>query len=185
MKIKIDFLKWISTSRNYTIIYQNMEIYGIYLVSYLGSLLYWIKIVFFCKDNIQIGTFLATPKSKFIKKWLDGYRDKYHLYPNDYVAVSMCEPYKLYEKEPHKVFIENRLQMIYFNGWSAFVPRYIDMPQEDLLKFNRNLDFINDGTYGYHLPRHGSLFSRDDYDKSDKTHLPIKIATYILDLPFF
>lgn len=78
----------------------------------------------FYQDNIQIGAFLASPKSKFIKKWLDGYRDKYHQYPGDYVAVSMCEPYKLYEKEPHKVFIDNRLQMIYFNGWSAFVPRY-------------------------------------------------------------
>ncbi len=74
------------------------------------------------KDNIQIGTFMAKTKSKFIKKWLNAYR-KYHLFPNDYVAISMCEPYKIYEKEPLNVFIENRLQMIYFNGWSAFIPR--------------------------------------------------------------
>ena len=73
--------------------------------------------------SIQIGAFLAAPKSSFIKKWLEGYREKYHLYPGDYVAVSMCEPYKLYEKQPDKVYIDNRLQMIYFNGWSAFIPR--------------------------------------------------------------
>jgi hypothetical protein len=36
----------------------------------------------------------------------------------------MCEPYKEYEKNPSKVLIDNRLQMIYFNGWSAFIPRF-------------------------------------------------------------
>jgi hypothetical protein len=36
----------------------------------------------------------------------------------------MCEPYKEYEKDPSKVLIDNRLQMIYFNGWSAFIPRF-------------------------------------------------------------
>lgn len=75
-------------------------------------------------NNIQIGVFLAPPKSPFIKKWLDVYAAKYHLFPGDYVAVSMCEPYKIYEKEPHNVYIDNRLQMIYFNGWSVFIPRY-------------------------------------------------------------
>jgi hypothetical protein len=75
-------------------------------------------------NNIQIGAFLAPPKSEFVRKWLLGYKEKYHLFPGDYVAVSMCEPYKLYEKEPEKVFIDNRLQMIFFNGWSVFIPRY-------------------------------------------------------------
>lgn len=74
--------------------------------------------------NIQIGAFLAPAKSEFVLKWLNGYREKYHLFPGDYVAVSMCEPYKLFEKEPQKVFIDNRLQMIFFNGWSSFIPRY-------------------------------------------------------------
>lgn len=74
-------------------------------------------------NNIQIGAFLAPPKSRFVREWLSGYREKYHLFPGDYVAVSMCEPYKLYEKDPGKVLIDNRLQMIYFNGWSAFIPR--------------------------------------------------------------
>lgn len=74
-------------------------------------------------DSIQIGAFLAAPKSSFVKQWLDGYRRKYHLFPNDYVAVSMCEPYKLYEEQPHGVYIDNRLQMIYFNGWNSFIPR--------------------------------------------------------------
>ena len=37
--------------------------------------------------SIQIGALLAKPKSTFIEKWLEGYRDKYHLYPGDYVAV--------------------------------------------------------------------------------------------------
>ncbi len=73
--------------------------------------------------NIQIGAFLAPPKSNFISKWLNSYREKYHLFPGDYVAISMCEPYKLYEKQPDKVYIDNRLQMIYFNGWSSFIPR--------------------------------------------------------------
>ena len=73
--------------------------------------------------SIQIGALLAAPKSNFILKWLDGYRDIYQLYPGDYVAVSMCEPYKQYEKEPRNVLIDNRLQMIYFNGWSAFIPK--------------------------------------------------------------
>ena len=74
-------------------------------------------------NNIQIGAFLAAPKSEFVRKWLDGYRDKYHLFPGDYAAISMCEPYKIYEKHPEKVLIENRLQMIFFNGWSLFIPR--------------------------------------------------------------
>ena len=76
-------------------------------------------------NNIQIGAFLAPAKSRFVRKWLDGYREKYHLFPGDYVAVSMCEPYKLFEKDPSKVMIDNRLQMIYFNGWSAFIPRFL------------------------------------------------------------
>ena len=74
-------------------------------------------------NNIQIGAFLAPAKSEFLIKWLHAYRDKYHLFPGDYAAVSMCEPYKLYEKYPKKVYIENKLQMIYFNGWSVFIPR--------------------------------------------------------------
>ena len=76
--------------------------------------------------SIQIGALLVAKKSNFILKWLDGYREKYHLYPGDYVAVSMCEPYKEYEKEPQGVLIENRLQMIYFNGWSSFIPKLIN-----------------------------------------------------------
>jgi hypothetical protein len=73
-------------------------------------------------NSIQIGAFLAPPRSNFIKKWLKGY-EKYHYFPGDYVAISMCEPYKVYEKNPSKVLIDNRLQMIYFNGWSVFIPR--------------------------------------------------------------
>lgn len=110
----------------------------------------------YCDDfpnSIQIGTFLARPKSPFVKQWLDGYKKKYHLYPGDYAAVSMCEPYKIYEKYPRKVFIENRLQMIYFNGWSAFIPRYLEYAHEKLSEFNEKLDWLNNGTYGYHLPR--------------------------------
>jgi hypothetical protein len=74
--------------------------------------------------NIQIGAFLAPPHSSFVSKWLKSYQEKYHLHPGDYAAVSMCEPYKLYEKQPQKVYIDNKLQMIYFNGWSSFIPRY-------------------------------------------------------------
>ena len=96
----------------------------------------------------------------------------------------MCEPYKIYEKNPQKVLIENRLQMIYFNGWSNFIPRYLNLDQEKLTEFNENLDFINDGTYGYHLPRNSELFSRSDFEKAQKTHLPIKIAAFILGIPF-
>jgi hypothetical protein len=132
-------------------------------------------------NSVQIGAFLAPPKSPFLLKWLQGY-EKYHLFPGDYVAVSMCEPYKVYEKEPGRVYIDNRLQMIYFNGWSAFIPRYTAVNQEDLQDFNNKLDWKNDGTYGYHLPRHGDLYSKDNYNKSDKSTLPIKIATYILNL---
>lgn len=133
-------------------------------------------------NNIQIGAFLAPPRSQFVRKWLRGYREKYHLFPGDYVAVSMCEPYKLYEKEPHKVLIDNRLQMIYFNGWSAFIPRYIDIDQGELKSFNEHLDWLNNGSYGYHMPRHGALYTRDDYEKANKSSLPIKIATYILNM---
>ena len=88
--------------------------------------------------SIQIGAFLASAKSNFILKWLDGYREKYHLYPGDYVAVSMCEPYKEYEKNPSKVLIDNRLQMIYFNGWSAFIPRYLEIHVFDIGHFRIN-----------------------------------------------
>lgn len=59
------------------------------------------------------------------------------------------------------------------------------MPLENLLEFNQKLDFVGNGTYGYHLPRHGSLFTRNDFDKANKTQLPMKIASYILNLPFF
>ena len=119
----------------------------------------------------------------------------------------MCEPYKEYEKDPSKVLIDNRLQMIYFNGWSAFIPRfelvyfnrffatchnlisilnnrYIDVEQDKLNEFNKNLDWLNNGSYSYHLPRHGSLFTKEDFDKADKNSLPIKIASYIFNLPF-
>jgi hypothetical protein len=96
----------------------------------------------------------------------------------------MCEPYKLYEKYPHKVFIENRLQMIYFNGWSAFIPRYMEYLHEKLDDFNEKLDWLNNGSYAYHLPRHSNLFSYTDYVKANKSALPIKIASYIYNMPF-
>ncbi|RNA40428.1 hypothetical protein BpHYR1_013646 [Brachionus plicatilis] len=131
--------------------------------------------------NIQIGAFMAPKKSEFLRLWLNGYKEKYHLFPGDYVAVSMCEPYKLYEKYPHKVFIDNRLQMIFFNGWSAFIPRYIDVEQEKLKEFNENLDWLNDGTHGYHLPRHGDLNTEMDFKKANRS-LPIRIAEYIFNL---
>lgn len=140
----------------------------------------------YCNDfpnSIQIGAFLSEPKSAFVAKWLNGYKN-YHLYPGDYAAVSMCEPYKLYEKEPKKVYIENRLQLIYFNGWSSFIPRYIEYTHEKLVDFNLNLDWLNDGAYGYHLPRHSDLFSLDDFKKANKSTLPIKIASYVYNLSF-
>jgi hypothetical protein len=132
-------------------------------------------------NSIQIGTFLAPPRSPFVAAWLAGYR-KYDLFPGDYVAISMCEPYKVYEKNPRRVYIDNRLQMIYFNGWSAFIPRYTTVSQEELKEFNNKLDWKNDGAYGYHLPRHGDLYSTKNYNNSNKDTLPIKIATYILNL---
>ena len=58
------------------------------------------------------------------------------------------------------------------------------MDQDKLGEFNQKLDWLNNGTYGYHLPRHGSLFNKEDYEKADKNALPIKIATHILNLPF-
>jgi hypothetical protein len=141
----------------------------------------------YCEDfpnNIQIGAFLASPRSSFLLKWLDGYRDRYHLYPGDYAAISMCEPYKIYETNPNIVFIDNRLQMIYFNGWASFIPKYIDIEQENLRSFNDNLDWLNNGSYAYHLPRHGDLFSKSDYDNANKSSLPIRIAHYIYNLNF-
>ncbi len=57
------------------------------------------------------------------------------------------------------------------------------MDQEKLVDFNQNLDWLNNGTHGYHLPRHSSLFSRAEFDKADQSVLPIKIASYILNLP--
>lgn len=131
--------------------------------------------------NIQIGAFLAPKNSEFLKLWLNGYKEKYHLFPGDYVAVSMCEPYKIYEKYPHKVFIDNRIQMIFFNGWSAFIPKYVDIEQNKLKDFNEKLDWLNDGTHGYHLPRHNDLYSEKDF-KNANTSLPIRIAQYILEL---
>lgn len=61
--------------------------------------------------------------------------------------------------------------------------RYVDVDQDKLAEFNQKLDWLNNGTYAYHLPRHGSLFTKSDYEKANKSLLPIKIATYILNLP--
>lgn len=132
-------------------------------------------------NSIQIGAFLAPAKSEFVRKWIDGYH-KYHLFPGDYVAVSMCEPYKEYEKNPYRVYIDNRLQMIFFNGWSAFIPRYVEIEQEKLREYGERLDFVNDGTHGYHLPRNTDLHSITDFERANKTSLPIQIANYILNL---
>jgi hypothetical protein len=132
--------------------------------------------------SIQIGVFMAPKQSKFVREWLDGYHD-YHKYPGDYVAISMCEPYKLYEKSPQRVLIENHLQMIYFNGWSVFIPMYTNVDQEKLFEFNNRLDWLNDGSFAYHLPKHSSLFSHKDFSNANKSDLPIQIASYIFNLP--
>lgn len=132
--------------------------------------------------SIQIGAFMAPAKSPFIANWLDLYKQKYHMFPGDYAAVSMCEPYKVYEKDPRRVLIDNRLQMIFFNGWSTFIPKYLDLDQSQLIEFNRNLDWLNNGSHGYHLPRYSQLFSMRDYESADKSLLPIKIADFILGL---
>ena len=58
------------------------------------------------------------------------------------------------------------------------------MDQDKLAEFNQKLDWLNDGTYAYHLPRHGPLFTKEDFDKADKNSLPIKIASHIFNLPF-
>ena len=131
-------------------------------------------------NNIQIGVFLAQPNSSFIRDWLERYND-YHLYPGDYTMTSMCEPYKIYERTPNRVLIYNRLQMIYFNGWSIFIPRFID--QNMLYEFNEKMDWLNNGSYAYHLPRFASLHSQEEFNKANKSDLPIKIAKYIFDLP--
>lgn len=132
-------------------------------------------------NNIQIGTFLSRPKASFLQNWLKAY-ENYHLYPGDYTAISMCEPYKIYEKTPQRVHINNRLQMIFFNGWNIFIPRYVDI--NSVREYNENMDWLNNGTFGYHLPRHGPLFTKEEYDRSNKNDLSIRIATYILNQPY-
>ena len=132
-------------------------------------------------NNIQIGVVLAQPKSSFIREWLDRYED-YHLYPGDYTMISMCEPYKIYEKTPNRVLINNRLQMIYFNGWSMFIPRFVHSSK--VYEYNENIDWLNNGSYAYHLPRFSSLHTQGEYNKANKSDVPIQIAKYILDLPF-
>ncbi len=59
----------------------------------------------------------------------------------------------------------------------------MDVDQNDLRDFNERLDWLNNGTCGYHLPRHGALFTREDFDSANESLLPIKIASYILNLP--
>lgn len=61
--------------------------------------------------------------------------------------------------------------------------RYIDVDQDGLKSFNDHLDWLNNGSFAYHLPRHGALYTREDYEKANKSMLPIKIATHILNLP--
>ena len=131
-------------------------------------------------NNIQIGVFLAQPKSSFIREWLERY-NYYHLFPGDYTAISMCEPYRIYEKNPQRVLINNRLQMIFFNGWSMFIPRFVEFSK--VHEFNLNMDWLNNGSYAYHLPRYAPLFTENDYKNANISDIPIQIAKYILDLP--
>lgn len=62
-------------------------------------------------DTINLGVFMAKPKSTFVKRWQDAlidYRSKDFLYN----AVQL--PYKIYEKYPEYLHIERRLQVMCF-----------------------------------------------------------------------
>ena len=58
----------------------------------------------------------------------------------------------------------------------------MEFDQEKLAEFSKNLDWLNNGTHGYHLPRHALLYSKTDYLQADQSQLPIKIAKYIFEL---
>jgi hypothetical protein len=72
--------------------------------------------------------------------------------------------------------------VITFKMINFIFSRYLDVDQESLKAFNQNLDWLQNGTHGYHLPRHGDLYTKSDFNKSNKNSLPIKIASYILDM---
>lgn len=64
-------------------------------------------------DSINTGVMLAAKGAKFLKLW----QDSFHSYTGEqmtYHAVEM--PYKLYEKHPHLVHIERRLQVMCFRS---------------------------------------------------------------------
>jgi hypothetical protein len=74
---------------------------------------------------------------------------------------------------------------LFSSFFNSNLNRYIEIEQEKLVEFNNQLDWLKNGTYGYHMPRHGNLFTKFDFDRANKTtSLPMKIADYIFNLPF-
>ena len=60
-------------------------------------------------DTINLGVFMAKPKSVFVKRWQDAfktYRSK------DFLYNAVLLPYKIYEKYPEHLYIERRLQVM-------------------------------------------------------------------------
>ena len=74
-------------------------------------------------DTINLGVFMAKPKSTFVKRWQDAlvdYRSRDFLYN----AIEL--PYKIYEKYPEYLYIERRLQVMCFRlkCHPAFQPNF-------------------------------------------------------------
>ena len=62
-------------------------------------------------DTINLGVFMAKPKSTFVKRWQDALVD---YRPRDFLYNAVELPYKIYEKYPEYLYIERRLQVMCF-----------------------------------------------------------------------
>ena len=63
-------------------------------------------------NTINLGVFMAKPKSVFVKRWQDAFK-AYR--SNDFLYNAVLLPYKIYEKYPQHLYIEKRLQVMCYS----------------------------------------------------------------------
>ena len=63
-------------------------------------------------NTINLGVFMAKPRSVFVKRWQDAFRT---YRSNDFLYNAVLLPYKIFEKYPQHLYIEKRLQVMCYD----------------------------------------------------------------------
>ncbi|KAL3854714.1 hypothetical protein ACJMK2_013972 [Sinanodonta woodiana] len=93
-------------------------------------------------NTINLGVFLAKPRSAFLKRWQDALVD---YKSDDFLYNAVLLPYKVYENFPETLYIERRLQVMCFHlkCHPAFHPNFHDFSEAQEFDWRKDVYAIH------------------------------------------